>query len=139
MSKIVIPSSSNSTERAIDEYYDTTSDNSSENSSHSSEGSSSDEGYTSGVPGLPLEVIQEQLRKAFGSQAGTQSSVPSFNPLEEEEIVYSCAVGIHSKTNEQRLNNLRTWYQIPNELNPRLPVCGEWCCNPRFRVGVYEA
>ena len=30
-------------------------------------------------------------------------------------------------------------YQIPDELNPRLPGCGEWCCNPRFGVGVYEA
>ena len=67
MSEIVIPSSSNSTEKAIDEYYDTTSDNSSGNSSHSSEGSSSDERYTSGVPGLPLEVVQEQLRKASSS------------------------------------------------------------------------
>ena len=139
MSKTIICSSSNSTEKAINEYYDTTSDSGSSNSSHSSKGSFKDEGYTSGVPGLPLEVIQEQLRKAFGSQAGTQSSVLSFNPLDEEEIVYSCAVGIHSKTNKQRLNNLRTWYQIPNELNPRLPVCGEWCCNPRFRVGIYEA
>ena len=139
MSKTIICSSSNSTEKAINEYYDTTSDSGSSNSSHSSKGSFKDEGYTSGVLGLPLEVIQEQLRKAFGSQAGTQSSVLSFNPLDEEETVYSCAVGIHSKTKEQRLNNLRTWYQIPNELNPRLPVCGEWCCNPRFRVGVYEA
>ena len=55
MSKIVVQP-----EKAIDEYYDSTSDNSSNNSSHSSEeGSSSDEGYTSGVPRLPLEVVQE--------------------------------------------------------------------------------
>ena len=67
------------------------------------------------------------------------SSVPPSSPLDEEETVYSCAVGIHSKTNEQRLNNLRTWYQIPDEFNPRLPVRGEWCYNPRFGVGVYEA
>ena len=67
MFEIVVPSFSNSTEKAIDKYYDSTSDNSSNNSSHSSEGSSSDEGYTSGVPGLPLEVVQEQLRKASGS------------------------------------------------------------------------
>ena len=40
---------------------------------------------------------------------------------------------------EQRLNNLRTWYQIPDELNPRLPVCGEWCYNPHFGIGIYEA
>ena len=82
MSKIVISSSSNSTEKAIDEYYDTTSDSGSSNSSHSNEESSTDEGYTSGVPGLPLEVIQEQLRKASGSQASTSSSVSLFSPLE---------------------------------------------------------
>ena len=125
MSETVISSSSNSTEKAIDEYYDTTSDSGSSNSSHSSEESSTNEGYTSGVPRLPLEVIQEQLRKATGSQAGTLSSVPPSSPLDEEETIYSCAIGIHSKTNEKRLNNLRTLYQIPDELNPRLPVHGE--------------
>ena len=135
MSETVISSSSNSTEK---KYYNSTSDNSFDNSNHSNEGSSSDEGYTSSVPGLPLEVIQEQLRKASGSQASTSSSVPPSSPLDKEETVYSCAVGIHSKTSEQRLSNLRTWYQIPNEFNPRLPVRGEWCCNPRFGIGVYE-
>ena len=59
MFEIVVPSSSDSIEKAIDEYYDSTSDNSSNNSSHSNEGSSTDEGYTSGVPRLPLEVVQE--------------------------------------------------------------------------------
>ena len=72
MFEIAIPSSSDSTEKAIDEYYDSTSDNSSDNNSHNNEGSSSDEGYTSGVPGLPLEVVQEQLRKASRSQALVQ-------------------------------------------------------------------
>ena len=108
MSETVISSSSNNTEKAIDEYYDTTSDSGSSNSSHSSEESSMDEGYTSNVPGLSLEVIQEQLRNATGSQAGTLSSVPPSSPLDEEETVYSCAVGIPSKMNEQRLNNLKT-------------------------------
>ena len=125
MSETVISSSSDSTEKAIDEYYDTTSTSGSSNSSHSSEESSTDEGYTSGVPRLPLEVIQEQLRKASGSQAGTSSNVPPSSPLDEEDTAYSYAVGIHSKMSEQRLNNLRAWYQIPNELNPRLPVRGE--------------
>ena len=139
MSETVISSSSDSTEKAIDEYYDTTSNSGSSNSSHSSEESSTDEEYTSGVPGLPLEVIQEQLRKASGSQVGTSSNVPPSSPLDEEETVYSCAVSIHSKTSKQRLNNLRAWYQISDELNPRLPIRGEWCYNPRFGVGVYEA
>ena len=138
MSQTIISSSSDSTEKAIDEYYDTTSNGSSSNSSHSSEESSTDEGYTSGVPGLPLKVIQEQIRKASGSKAGTSSNVPPSSPLDEKETVYSCAVDVHSKMNKQRLNNLRAWYQIPDKLNPRLPVRGEWCCNPRFGVGVYE-
>ena len=121
MSKTVISSSSNSTEKAIDEYYDTTSYSGSSNSSHSDEGSSTNEGYTSSVLGLPLEVIQEQLRKASGSQAGSPSSVPPSSPLDDEETIYSCAVDIPSKTSEQRLNNLRTWYQIPDELNLGYP------------------
>ena len=140
MSKIVVPSSSDSTKKAIDEYYDSTSDNNSNNSNHSSEeGSSLDEGYTSSVLGLPLEVVQEQLRKASGSQAGVSSSASLSSPLDEEETVYSCVVGIHSKTSEQRLRNLRTWYQTPNEFNPKLPVRGEWCCNPHFGIGIYKA
>ena len=53
--------------------------------------------------------------------------------------MYNCAVGIPSKTDERRLAALRSWYQIPDKLNPRLAVCGEWCCNPRFGIGVYEA
>ena len=53
--------------------------------------------------------------------------------------MYSCAIDIPSKTDEQRLKNLREWYQIPNAFNPRLPVRGEWCCNPHFGIGVYEA
>ena len=99
MSEISVPSSDDSVEKAIDEYYDSSSDNSSNHSSYGNEESSSDEGYTSGVPGLPLEVVQEQLRKASGSHIGVSSSVPPSSPLDEEETVYSRAVGIHSKTN----------------------------------------
>ena len=84
MSKIVVLSSSDSTKKAINEYYDSTSDNSSDNSSHSNEESSSDERYTFGVPGLPLEVVQEKLRKASGSQAGVSSNVPLSSPLDKE-------------------------------------------------------
>ena len=122
-----VSSSSDGTKKAIDEYHDSTgySGSSSSSSHSSSRGSSTDEGYTSGVPRFPLEVIQEQLRKASRSQAGTSSKVPPSSPLDEAKIiVYSCAVDIPSKTDEQRLNNLRTWYQIPDELNPRLPVHG---------------
>ena len=54
-------------------------------------------------------------------------------------MVYSCAVRIHSKMDETRLTSLKSWYQIPNDLNLRLAIRGEWCCQPRFGVGVYEA
>ena len=87
MSESVLSSSSNSIEKAIDEYHDTTSYSGSSESSHSSEGSSTDEGYTSGVPGFPVEVIQEQLRKASGSQAGSSSNVLPFDPINEVETV----------------------------------------------------
>ena len=53
--------------------------------------------------------------------------------------MYNCAVGIPSKTDERRLAAFKSWYQIPDNLNPRLAVRGEWCCNPRFGIGVYEA
>ena len=101
-------------------------------------GNTTDEEYVSGVPGFP--VVQEQLTKASESQAGTSSFTPPSIPLDEVEVtVYSCVVDIPSKTDEQRLNNLKEWYQIPDEFNPRLPIRGEWCCNPHFGIGVYEA
>ena len=131
--------SSNSLEKAIDEYqYE--SSTSSSGSSSSDGGNSTDEEYVSGVPGFPLEAIQQELRKPSGSQAGTSSNVPPSVPLDEEEVtLYSCAIDIPSKTDEQRLNSLRTWYQIPDELNPKLPVRGEWCYDPHFGIGIYEA
>ena len=98
-----VSSSSDGTKKAIDEYHDSTGySGSSSSSSHSSSGGSSkDEGYTSGVPRFPLEVIQEQLRKASRSQAGTSSKVPPSSPLDEAKIiVYNCAVDIPSKTDE---------------------------------------
>ena len=110
MSEIAVSLSSNSTEKAIDEYYDESSDSSSY-TSNSSRWNTTDEEYVSGVPGFPVEVVQEQLRKASGSQAGTSSFIPPSSPLDEAEVtVYSCAVDIPSKTEEQRLNNLREWY-----------------------------
>ena len=41
-------------------------------------------------------------------------------------------------TKERRLTSLRSWYQILDDLNPRLAVRGEWCCNLRFGIGIYE-
>ena len=64
MSKIVASSSSNSIDKAIDEYHDSTSysGSSSSTSNNSSRGNTTNEEYTSSVPGVPLEVLQEQLR-----------------------------------------------------------------------------
>ena len=140
---IVLSSSSDSVDKAIDEYTDRNSfsgsSDSNSSSGSSSEGNTTDE-YTSGVPGVPLEVLQEELKTRFesGSQAGT--SVPSSTIQDEdEEVVYSCAIGIDSKIDDRKIELLKTWYQIPDELNSRLAVRGEWCCQPRFGIGIYEA
>ena len=53
--------------------------------------------------------------------------------------MYSCAIGVALKTNDRKLALLKKWYQIPYDLNPRLVVCGEWCCQPCFGIGIYEA
>ena len=144
MSEIVLSSSSDSVDKAIDEYIDRSSFSGSSNSNSSSSGSSSEgnttDEYTSGVPGVPLEVLQERLKTKFefGSQART--SAPSSTVQDEEdEVVYSCAIGVNSKIDDRKIELLKTWYQIPDELNPRLAVRGEWCCQPRFGIGIYEA
>ena len=129
MSEIVLSSSSDSVDRAIDKYTDRSSfsgssDSNSSSSGSSSEGNTSDE-YTSSVPGVPLEVLQEGLKMRFesGSQAGT--SAPSFAVQDEEEVVYSCAIGVDSKTDDRKIELLKTWYQISDALNPRFAVYGE--------------
>ena len=142
MSEIVVSSSNNSVDKAIDEYRDSSYSGSNSNGSNGSSGNSgntTDKEYTSGVPGVPLEVLQEQLRTRATFGVGTSTSIPSSPPLDKEEIVYSCAIGIPSKIDEKRLTALRSWYQISNDLNPRLVVRGEWCCQPRFGICIYEA
>ena len=79
------------------------------------------------------------MKVASGSQVSASVSVPSSTTLDEVEIVYSCAVGVHSKTNEKKLISLRSWYQILDDLNPKLAVHGEWCYDPRFRISIYKA
>ena len=142
MSEIVLSSSSDSVEKAIDEYTDpssfsSSSDSNSSDSGSSSEGNTTDE-YESSVPGLPLEVVREGLRTRYesGSKAGT--SAPSSTNKDEVEVVYSCAIGVVSKTDDRKLDLLKKWYQIPDELNPRLAIRGEWCCQPHFGIGIYE-
>ena len=133
MSEIVLSSSSDSVDRAIHEYTDRSSfsgssDSNSSSSGSSSEGHTTDE-YTSGVPRVPLKVVQEWLktRSESGSMAGT-SAPSSTIQEEEEEVVYSCAIGVDSKTDDRKIELLETWYQISDELNPRLAIRGEWCC-----------
>ena len=143
MSETVLSSSSNSVDKAIDEYQDLSNYGGSSDDSNagesSSDGNTTDK-YTSGVLGVPLEVLQEGLktRSESGSMAGT--SAPSSTVQdEEEEVVYSCAIGVASKMDDRKLVLLKKWYQIPDDLNPRLAVRGEWCCQPRFGIGIYEA
>ena len=64
MFEVVFSSSSNSVDKAIDEYHDLSSysGSSSNSNSSSSRGNTTDKEYTSGVPGVPLEVFQEHLR-----------------------------------------------------------------------------
>ena len=66
MSEVVISLSSNSVDKAIDEYHDST-NYSGSSSSGSSNGNTMDEEYTSGVPGVPPEVFQEHLRTMVAS------------------------------------------------------------------------
>ena len=130
MSEIVLSSSSDSVDKAIDEYIDPSSfsgssDNNSSDSDSSSEGNTMDE-YESGVPRLPLEVIQEGLRMRYESGSKFGMSAPSATNKDEVEVVYSCAIGVVSKMDDRKLDLLKKWYQIPDELNPRLAVRGDW-------------
>ena len=67
---ILFSSSSDSVDKAIDEYSDrksfSGSSDSNNSSGSSSEGNTTDE-YKSGVPGVPLKVLQEGLKTRFGS------------------------------------------------------------------------
>ena len=110
MSEIVVFSSSNNVDKAIDEYHDSNYSVSSSNSSSSSSGNTTDEEYTFNVPGIPLEVLWEHVRTRAAFGASTSMSIPSSPPLDEVETVYSCAIGIPSKTDERRLTAFRSWY-----------------------------
>ena len=82
MFEIIMSSFSNSDNREIDEYHDSSNgssysnSNSSNSSSSSSSSSSSNSGgnttdkqYTSGVLGVPLKAIQEKLRIRMASRS----------------------------------------------------------------------
>ena len=69
MSETVVSLPSNSVDKAIDNYHDSTSYSGSSNSTSnsSSGGNTMDKEYTSSVPGVPIEVLQEQLRTRASS------------------------------------------------------------------------
>ena len=127
MFEIVLSSSSDNVDKAINEYNDPIVRGTLQTS------------IESDVPGLPLEVIQEGLRTRSESGFKVGTSAPSSINQDEVEVVYSCAIGVVSKTDDRKLDLLKKWYQILDELNPRLAVYGEWCCQPRFGICIYEA
>ena len=47
---------------------------------------------------------------AFESLAITSTNAPLSHSSSEEETLYSCAVGIPSKTDERKLYSLKSWY-----------------------------
>ena len=102
-----------------------------------------DEQYSSGVLGVPLKVLQEELRQRAASRSFvglSTSAQPSFpSSSEEEDILYCCTMDISSKIDEKRLYPLRDKYQISDEVNPRLATPGEWCCTSNSGVVIYKA
>ena len=73
---IVLSPSSDSVNKAINEYTNRSSFSGSSDCNSSSEGNTTDE-YTSGVPGVPLEVLQEGLKTRFESGSQVETSAPS--------------------------------------------------------------
>jgi len=57
MAEIVVSSSSDRDEIEIDEYHNESNNGGGSSESSSSESNSTDEQYSSGVPGVPLEVL----------------------------------------------------------------------------------
>ena len=138
-------SSSNRDEKEIDEYHDKSSDSgsSTESDSSSSESNSTNKQYSSSVPRVPLEVLQEEMRKRATSMlsAGLSTSAQPSSPFpSKEDILYYCAMDIPSKIDENRLYMLKGKYQIPDKVNSCLAAPDEWCCTPHsLEVGRYEA
>ena len=92
-------SSSNSDERETNEYHDESSSSgssisdSSSNSSNNNGRKTTDEQYLSRVPGVPLEVLQEEMmmRMASGSLAST-SKMPPCLPIQVKRRLYIVAL-----------------------------------------------
>ena len=76
---------------------------------------------------------------ALGSTTCSSTTVQASTPSKEDDVLYSYAIGIPSRIDEEKLNSLKGIYQIPNDLNPRLGTPGECCYTPNLGVGIYEA
>ena len=76
MAEIVVSLSSDKGDREIDKYHDesNSSDSSSSDSSISSDTNSTDEQYSSGILKVPLEVLQEEMRRTAASGLHASSS-----------------------------------------------------------------
>lgn len=76
MAEIVVSSSSDRGDREIDKYHDesNSSDSSSSDSSSSSDTNSTDKQYSSGILKVPLEVLQEEMRRTAASGLHASSS-----------------------------------------------------------------
>ena len=72
------------------------------------------EQYSSGVPAVPLEVFQEEIRMraAFRSSASPSTNAPSSipSPSEKEKILYCCVMGVSSKIDKKKLTSFKGWY-----------------------------
>jgi len=153
MVEIEILFSSDRDDKKIDKYYDE-SNNSNDNSSDSENSigdESSDEQYHSGVPIIPLEVFQGEMRKrTMSSSSASSSSIPSpislYVPQSSPSLhlsinsISSYALKILPTPNSEKLCKIRGKYQILDDVHTRLTIEGEWCCTLNSSwVGFYEA
>ena len=73
------------------------------------------------------------------SSSRQPSSSPQDEEEDEEDVIYSCAPEVASTLDAAKLETIIDRYQIPKELNPRLPKAGEWCCSLSSGLGVYTS
>ena len=146
MAEIVVSSSSDRDDREIDECNDKRNSSEGGSSSESSfESSSSYEVYSFGTPGFPLEVFQEEMRKKAPSRSfvGPSTAPLAPSPLSvqpTDDVLACCALNFLFSIDADKLHKLRDKYQIPDDIQTRLPVVGEWCCTPNsFALGIYNA
>ena len=87
-----------------------------------------------------FQELQRRMASGFGASSSRQPpSPPQDEEEDEEDVIYSCAPEVASTLDAAKLKNLVDRYQIPRELNPRLPKAGEWCCSLSSGLGVYTS